>query len=81
MTRVGKVLLPPVDVNLEKPNPIIIAEDCFNLLNIPIDRVKHILVKSVEKVFGGKPVRSHLPPVLSMQFLGFCFFSSHTMAA
>ena len=54
LKRIGNVLLPPLDANLTNSKSIIIAEDCFKLLNIPIDRVKQILVKSIEKSFGGK---------------------------
>ncbi|XP_021772964.1 amidase 1-like isoform X2 [Chenopodium quinoa] len=57
LKRVGNVLLPPLDPHLVSPSPVIIAEDCFKLLNIPIDRVKQILVKSVEKIFGGQVLK------------------------
>ncbi|XP_021742471.1 amidase 1-like [Chenopodium quinoa] len=57
LKKVGNVLLPPLDPHLVSPSPIIIAEDCFKLLNIPIDRVKQVLVKSVEKVFGGQVLK------------------------
>lgn len=54
LKRVGNVLLPSLDAHLVNSNPIIIAEDCFKLLNIPIDRVKQVLVKAMEKMFGGQ---------------------------
>lgn len=50
------MLLPTVDAPLANPSSIIFAEDCFKLLNIPIDRVKQVLVKTLEKLFGGKSV-------------------------
>ncbi|XP_056697393.1 amidase 1 isoform X2 [Spinacia oleracea] len=57
LKRVGNVLLPPLDHPLVTPSQIIVAEDCFKLLNIPIDRVKQVLVKSVEKSFGGQVLK------------------------
>lgn len=57
LKRVGRVLLPPVDARPLSPNPIIIAEDCFKLLSFPIDRVKQILVKSAEKLYGGGVIK------------------------
>ena len=55
LNRVGQVLLklPPI-VEPVKPSHIIIPEDCFQLLSIPINRVTTVLVQSVEKLFGGK---------------------------
>ncbi|CAO2836661.1 unnamed protein product [Amaranthus hypochondriacus] len=57
LKRIGNVLLPPLDANLTNSKSIIIAEDCFKLLNIPIDRVKQVLVKSIEKLFGGQVIK------------------------
>jgi hypothetical protein len=37
-----------------KPSQVIIAEDCFQLSNIPNDRLGQVLVKSVEKIYGGQ---------------------------
>ncbi len=54
LNRVGQVLLQLPDVDLVRPSQIIIAEDCFRLSDIPNDRVTQPLVKSVEKLFGGK---------------------------
>ncbi|XP_065615942.1 amidase 1 isoform X2 [Quercus suber] len=52
LNRVGRVLLQLPDVDLVRPSRIIIAEDCFQLSDIPKDRVIQPLVKSVEKLFG-----------------------------
>ncbi|GAB4855530.1 Amidase 1 [Ancistrocladus abbreviatus] len=57
LNKVGRVLLSLPDVEMVSPSPIIIAEDCFQLLSIPVDRVKQVLVKSVEKLFGGNIIK------------------------
>ncbi|XP_057496691.1 amidase 1-like [Actinidia eriantha] len=59
LNRVGRVLLqlPPI-VEPVKPSHIIIPEDCFQFLSIPINRVTTVLVQSVEKLFGGHIIRS-----------------------
>ncbi|XP_028098969.1 amidase 1-like isoform X3 [Camellia sinensis] len=57
LNRVGRVLLQLPIVELVKPSHIIIPEDCFPLLSIPSDRVTTVLVKSVEKLFGGHIVK------------------------
>ncbi|XP_058183079.1 amidase 1-like [Rhododendron vialii] len=53
LNRVGRVLLQLPEVEPVKPTHITIAEDCFQLLSIPSQRVTLVLVKSVEKLFGG----------------------------
>ncbi|XP_058216414.1 amidase 1-like isoform X1 [Rhododendron vialii] len=56
--RVGRVLLQLPVVEPVKPTHITIAEDCFQLLiSIPSHRVASVLVKSVEKLFGGHIVK------------------------
>ncbi|PPS10684.1 hypothetical protein GOBAR_AA09951 [Gossypium barbadense] len=55
LNRVGRVLLHLPDVDPIKPSQIIIAEDCFRLSTIPSDRTAQVLVKSIEKLFGGHP--------------------------
>ncbi|XP_047310947.1 amidase 1 [Impatiens glandulifera] len=56
--RVGQILLKsPPDSVPDIPNQVIIAEDTFQLLNIPVDRVTSILVKSLHKLFKGLIVR------------------------
>ncbi|KAK0587435.1 hypothetical protein LWI29_022778 [Acer saccharum] len=52
LRRVGHVLLQlPFSVQ-RSPRQIIIADDCFELLKIPIDRVDRAVIKSTEKLFG-----------------------------
>ncbi|KAL5786569.1 hypothetical protein ACOSQ2_008961 [Xanthoceras sorbifolium] len=57
LNRVGRVLLQLPDTHLVKPSQVIIAEDCFQLSSIPSDRITQLLVKSVEKLFGGHIVK------------------------
>ncbi|KAG5564807.1 hypothetical protein RHGRI_000869 [Rhododendron griersonianum] len=57
LNRVGRVLLQLREVEPVKPTHITIAEDCFQLLSIPSHRVTSVLVKSVEKLFGGHIVK------------------------
>ncbi|KAH9604589.1 hypothetical protein KSS87_006582 [Heliosperma pusillum] len=57
LKRVGNVLLPSGDIPPSVPNPIFIPEDCFKLLCIPVDRVQKVIVKSIEKLFGGQVVK------------------------
>ncbi|GAB2228943.1 hypothetical protein Droror1_Dr00023077 [Drosera rotundifolia] len=58
LNQVGRVLLPVQDVDVLNPSQVIIAEDCFQLLNIPIDRVKQPLVESLKKIYGGDVIKS-----------------------
>lgn len=51
LNRVGKILLPLPDDNDTRPTKIIIAEDCFKLLNNG-DQVKEVLIHTVEKLYG-----------------------------
>ncbi|TXG65550.1 hypothetical protein EZV62_006825 [Acer yangbiense] len=57
LNRVGRVLLQLPDMHLVKPSQFIIPEDCFRLSSIPSDRITKVLVKSVEKLFGGHIVK------------------------
>ncbi|XP_059652488.1 amidase 1-like [Cornus florida] len=57
LNRVGRVLLQFPVLDPVKPSHIIIPEDCFKLLSIPIDRVTKVLVQSVEKLYGGHMVK------------------------
>ncbi|KAH7549407.1 hypothetical protein JRO89_XS13G0026600 [Xanthoceras sorbifolium] len=52
LRRVGHVLLHLPFAIQRSPRQIIIADDCFELLKIPIDRVDRVLIKSTEKLFG-----------------------------
>ncbi|KAF2307204.1 hypothetical protein GH714_025429 [Hevea brasiliensis] len=57
LNRVGRILLQLPDVDLVRARQIFIAEDCFKLSSIPNNRVSQVLVKSVEKLFGGDVVK------------------------
>ncbi|XP_022719358.1 amidase 1-like isoform X1 [Durio zibethinus] len=54
---VGRVLLHLPDADPTRPTQIIIPEDCFCLSSVPSERTAQILVKSVEKLFGGQFVK------------------------
>eukprot|EP00262_Sarcandra_glabra_P014168 TRINITY_DN407_c0_g1_i4.p1 TRINITY_DN407_c0_g1~~TRINITY_DN407_c0_g1_i4.p1 ORF type:complete len:438 (+),score=54.47 TRINITY_DN407_c0_g1_i4:24-1337(+) len=77
LCRVGHILLQLSNMDPVQPSSIIIPDDCFQLLSIPSDRVTHVLIKSVEKVFGGQIVKhanlgdyiSHKVPSLN-HFMG-----------
>ncbi|XP_058084006.1 amidase 1 [Magnolia sinica] len=52
LTRVGHVLFQLPEVDPVQPSQVIIADDCFQLLNVPSDRVTRVLIKAIEKLFG-----------------------------
>ena len=52
LRRVGHVLLQLPYVVQRNPRQIIIADDCFQLLNIPVDRITQAVTKSTENLFG-----------------------------
>lgn len=52
LRRVGHVLLQLPFGAQRSPRQIIIADDCFELLKIPVDRVVQVVIKSTEKLFG-----------------------------
>ena len=54
LRRVGHVLLQVPYTVPQSPRSIVVADDCFNLLNSSADRVSQAVVKSVEKLFGSK---------------------------
>lgn len=54
LRRVGHVMLQVPYTIQRNPRSIIIADDCFHLLNTSADRVSQAVVKSVEKLFGSK---------------------------
>ncbi|KAI4351029.1 hypothetical protein L6164_005418 [Bauhinia variegata] len=57
--RVGHMLLPASFVAQRNPRQIVIADDCFQLLNVPPDRSSQVVIKSTEKLFG-KQVLKHI---------------------
>ncbi|KAH7528570.1 hypothetical protein FEM48_Zijuj05G0086000 [Ziziphus jujuba var. spinosa] len=52
LRRVGHVLLQLPYAVQRNPRQIIIADDCFQLVKIPADRIVQVVIKSTEKVFG-----------------------------
>ncbi|OMO62477.1 Amidase [Corchorus capsularis] len=54
LNQVGRVLLHSPNMDPVRPSQIIIPEDCFSLSSIPNHRTTQVLVKSVEKLFGGQ---------------------------
>ncbi|GLU12900.1 hypothetical protein SLE2022_295560 [Rubroshorea leprosula] len=52
LRRVGHVLLQLPFAAQRSPRQIIVADDCFQLLKIPVDRVAQVVIKSTEKLFG-----------------------------
>ncbi|KAH9763448.1 Outer envelope protein 64 [Citrus sinensis] len=52
LRHVGHVLLQLPFAAQRSPRQIIIADDCFELLKIPADRVVQVVIKSTEKLFG-----------------------------
>lgn len=55
--RVGHVLLQLPYTVQRSPRQIIIADDCFQLLKIPVDRVAQVVIKSTEKLFGRQALK------------------------
>ncbi|XP_054800743.1 amidase 1 [Prosopis cineraria] len=53
LSRVGRVLLQWPEVAPVRPTRIIIADDCFQLSSTPHNLVMQILIKVVEKLYGG----------------------------
>lgn len=54
LRRVGHVVLQLPFAVQRSPRQIIIADDCFELLKVPVDRVVQVVTKSTEKLFGSK---------------------------
>ncbi|KAL9263558.1 Outer envelope protein 64, chloroplastic-like protein, partial [Drosera capensis] len=52
LKRAVHVLLQLQFANQRKPRQILIADDCFEQLKIPIDRVTQPVIRSTEKLFG-----------------------------
>ena len=52
LRRVGQVLL-QVPLTIQRnPRNVIIADDCFKLSKIPVDRLTQVVIKSTETLFG-----------------------------
>ncbi|KAG6746794.1 hypothetical protein POTOM_049161 [Populus tomentosa] len=52
LRRVGHVLLQSAFGGQRSPRQIIMADDCFQSLKFPVDRITQVVVKSTEKHFG-----------------------------
>ncbi|CAN0914284.1 Amidase 1 [Linum grandiflorum] len=52
LKRVGRSLLHLHDQDAVIPSQVIIADDCFQLSSIPLDRIAKVLINSVEKIYG-----------------------------
>uniref|UniRef100_A0A1J3JFY9 Outer envelope protein 64, chloroplastic n=1 Tax=Noccaea caerulescens TaxID=107243 RepID=A0A1J3JFY9_NOCCA len=52
LRRVGHVLLQLPYATQRNPRQIILADDYFQLLKIPVDRITQVVIKSAEKLFG-----------------------------
>ncbi|XVF09459.1 hypothetical protein REPUB_Repub07fG0094500 [Reevesia pubescens] len=52
LRRVGLVLLQLPFSDQRHPRQILLADDCFQLLKIPMDRVSQVVINSTEKHFG-----------------------------
>lgn len=52
LRRVGHVLLQLPYAVQRNPRQVIIADDCFQLLKIPVDRITQAVTKCTEKLFG-----------------------------
>lgn len=73
LNRVGRILLRSPDAHSTTPSHVIIPHDCFELLSIPIERVKQVFITSMEKLFGadiikhwtlGDYVRDNVPSLM-----------------
>ncbi|KAM1314985.1 hypothetical protein ACFX13_018925 [Malus domestica] len=58
LRRVGHVLLQLPYTVSRSPRQIVIADDCFQEVKIPVDRIVQVVIKSTEKLFG-KQVLKH----------------------
>ena len=66
LRRVGHVLLHLPFATPRNPRQIILADDYFQLLKIPVDRITQVVIKSAEKLFGSMPFAlPKTPPSLS----------------
>ncbi|TKY61068.1 Translocon at the outer membrane of chloroplasts 64 [Spatholobus suberectus] len=59
LRRVGHILLQAPFVIQRTPRQIIIADDCFQHINVPLDRSSQVVVKATEKLFG-RQVLKHI---------------------
>ncbi|KAH0927023.1 hypothetical protein HID58_019279 [Brassica napus] len=57
LRRVGHVLLQLPFATQRNPRQIIVADDYFQLLKIPVDRITQVVIKSAEKLFGKQSLK------------------------
>ncbi|CAH8370302.1 unnamed protein product [Eruca vesicaria subsp. sativa] len=57
LRRVGHVLLQLPFATQRNPRQIIVADDYFKLLKIPVDRIAQVVIKSAEKLFGRQSLK------------------------
>ncbi|CAN8258951.1 unnamed protein product [Cochlearia groenlandica] len=57
LRRVGHVLLHLPFAAQRNPRQIILADDYFQLLKIPVDRITQVVIKSAEKLFGRQSLK------------------------
>ncbi|KAI3735694.1 hypothetical protein L6452_15202 [Arctium lappa] len=58
LRRIGQVLLQVPFAVQRNPRNVVIADDCFQLSKIPIDRLTQVVIRSTENLFG-KQVLKH----------------------
>ncbi|XP_031283292.1 amidase 1-like [Pistacia vera] len=58
LKQVGHVLLESSDTPHVRPSQVIVAEDCVRLSSIPSGRTTQVLLKAVEKLFGGHIIKN-----------------------
>ncbi|XP_027344441.1 uncharacterized protein LOC113856680 [Abrus precatorius] len=57
LRQVGHILLQAPFVIQRSPRQIIIADDCFQHINVPLDRSSQVVIKAVEKLFGRQALK------------------------
>jgi len=68
LRRVGHILLQAPFVVQRSPRQIVIADDCFQHINVPLDRSSQVVVKATEKLFGSTSFFpfNMVPPFISI---------------
>ena len=78
LRRVGHVLLHLPFATQRNPRQIIVADDYFQLLKFPADRITQVVIKSAEKLFGSMlfallevPPSSYILIIIEISFVLF----------
>lgn len=80
LCRVSHIMMRLQFVAPRNPRQIIMADDCFELLKIPVDRVAEPVIKSTEKIFGRQVLKhENLGVYLSTKVPSLLAFSSEKM--